>query len=339
MNGEDHRVGEPAALPRGWVRGQGWGPWGDDDQIGAQNGLDEALVKHAVLGMVKKGKVYDLDPGRFNGMAIHWFHPPYMLMRYHCPAGFRADRGLFGTTFTETDPRAQIGLNELVIGSQHTGAHVDALCHITVGKYPGEPDDPDNGYFYNGFSVLEHAGDLGIRKADIASMPPLVSRGVLVDVYGYFESRDEQALLDGDHEVTQAELEAILAWEGVDINPGDCVLIRTGIMRYWKNWPEVLEHCYHSVGPGCKGAAFLVQQKGAVFVASDTLVLEHHPEEPGQGADPVHVFLLVEQGVHIGECFWLEDLAKDHTYEFLFIVSPLKLEGGTGSMVRPIAIS
>jgi kynurenine formamidase len=82
-----------------------------------------------------------------------------------------------------------------------------------------------------------------------------------------------------------------------------------------------------------------VKQKGAVFVASDTLVLEHPPEEPGQGADPVHVFPLVEQGVHIGERFWLEDLAKDRTHEFLFIVTPLKLKGGTGSMVRPIAIS
>jgi len=325
--------------PRGWERGKGWGPWGETDEVGALNGISPEIVQYALHTTIQNGTVYDLDPGRRNGMAVHWFHPPYTIARYRYPPGIRVDFGFRNADVADTNPRGQSGMNELVISSQHSGAHVDALCHITVASYPGKRSDAEDDYYYNGLSVRENVGDFGVKKADIASTPPIVTRGVLLDLYGFFQAQGEESRFESDLEVTPDHLRATLEWQGAEIYPGDSVLLRTGCMRDWGDWAKVAEWCRHQVGPGREGAEWLVLEKGAVFLGADTMGLEHQPPAPHQGPDPVHAFLLVEQGVHIGEMFWLEDLARDRAYEFAFIVSPLKLHGATGSMVRPIAIT
>lgn len=325
--------------PKGWTHGKGWGPWGEADEVGALNGISPAIVLNTIQTTIRNGKVYDLDPGRWNGMAVHWFHPPYTLLRHHDPDGYRVDAGIQNEYDASSNPRGQLGMDEITITSHHSGAHIDGLCHITVARYPGKSNNSQDDYYYNGLSVRENVGDSGVKKADIASTPPIVTRGVLLDIYGYFQSQGKASNLDIEYEVTQSDLIETLKWEATDIYPGDSVLLRTGAMRFWGDWPKVANQSRQQVGPGLDGAKWLILEKGAVFVGADTMGFEHQPAAVGQGPDPLHVFLLIEQGVHIGEMFWLEDLANDKAYEFTFIVSPLKLHGATGSMVRPIAIT
>lgn len=76
-------------------------------------------------------------------------------------------------------------------------------------------------------------------------------------------------------------------------------------------------------------------EKGAAYVGSDTVALEKTPS----ANLPVHVILLARNGIHIIEVMYLEELAADRVYEFLFMVSPLKIRGGTASPVRPVAVA
>jgi len=83
-----------------------------------------------------------------------------------------------------------------------------------------------------------------------------------------------------------------------------------------------------------------VEQHGAIMIASDTSGLEVGPAAKGSDSFiPVHKYLLIEQGVHIGEFHYLEDLARDKTYEFCYIAATNKIAGTTaGFTLRPIAI-
>ena len=76
-----------------------------------------------------------------------------------------------------------------------------------------------------------------------------------------------------------------------------------------------------------------------MLLGADNFGIESFPSKDPENFVPVHTYLLAEQGVSMVEALWLEDLAKDQVYEFLFIAAPLKLRGATGSPLRPLAIS
>jgi kynurenine formamidase len=89
----------------------------------------------------------------------------------------------------------------------------------------------------------------------------------------------------------------------------------------------------HNPGPGEAAARWLSSRK--IFAAaSDTINFEMVPSR----TMPVHVHLLVERGIHIIECLNLEKLAADRVFEFVFVASPLKIRGATGSPIRPFAL-
>ena len=119
---------------------------------------------------------------------------------------------------------------------------------------------------------------------------------------------------------------------GVEVEPGDVVLIRTGWGRYWDDPAKFIAEV-HSPGPALAGAKWLSER--AVFTAgSDTAPFEFTPSPQMS----VHVHLLVESGIHIIECLNLEELAELGATEFLFVAAPLKIRGGTGSPIRPFAM-
>ena len=121
------------------------------------------------------------------------------------------------------------------------------------------------------------------------------------------------------------------------------VLIRTGTLRYWaetgSDHKKLDEH--DSAGIQLPAARWLVEQKGAIMIGSDTSGLEQYQSLP-EGATsptPVHKYLLVEQGVHIGEFHYLEDLAREKVYEFTYMATTNKIKGATaGFTMRPLAI-
>jgi kynurenine formamidase len=165
---------------------------------------DEVL---ASLALATHGQLYDLDAGRWAGMPILPVHPPFVLTTYRTPKGTAGERGT-QTGFT----------TELIIGSAHTGTHIDALCHVT-----------SDGRWYPDGNEADHLNDFGATHAEASAIPPFVRRGVLVDVAGL---RDVDALPAGS-QIGWEEISAALDRQGTALRPGDAVLIRTGYMSVW----------------------------------------------------------------------------------------------------------
>jgi kynurenine formamidase len=148
--------------------------------------------------------------------------------------------------------------------------------------------------------------------------------------------------LPANYAITPQDVDAALARQKTKLQPGDVVLIRTGTLRHWgadgDNHAKIGEH--DSAGINLDTAKYLVAQHGAMFIGSDTSGLEVGPAPAGSDSFiPVHKYLLIEQGVHIGEFHYLEDLARDQVYEFCYICAVNKIAGAvSGFGLRPIAI-
>jgi kynurenine formamidase len=216
-------------------------------------------------------------------------------------------------------------MSEVIFGSMHSGAHIDALAHMTVGE---------DSHWYGGGAEAKHLGDFGPMHGDGAKLPPIFTRGILLDVPGY---RGVTALPAGEP-VTATELQAVARTQDVSVAPWDVVLIRTGLMSVWPDREQMARHA--GAGPDSSAARWLVQQ-GVVATGSDTEVYEVQPA-PDRGTpsnpQPVHTHLLIENGIYIMESLDLETLARERIYEFLFVALPIKVVGATGSMIDPVAV-
>ena len=126
------------------------------------------------------------------------------------------------------------------------------------------------------------------------------------------------------------------------------VLLRTGAIQYWENLEDREKIVAHdTAGLTLEGAKWLVEEKGSMMIGSDTSGMERTPRpdeiaaivEEHNTFFPAHNYLLINQGVHIGELHYLEDLARDKVYEFAYICSTNKIKGTTaGFTLRPIAL-
>ncbi len=296
-------------------------PWGPDDEIGRLNLMTDAS-RMAVLGRIASGKVYDLGVEYFLGMPS-WQaigDPRFQLYMTHSPRGLTVD-----DPFGFGDPAVNKFVSytgDAMCLYTHTGTHADALNHFGF-----------HGEIWNGFKADEHLGDRGWHKAGMETVPPIVARGVLIDVAGV---RGE-AMLPDSFQIGPAELQAALAKQGTELQEGDVVLIRTGRMSIFESDPE---H-YKAAQPGITldAARWLVDEKGAMTLGSDNLTLEVLPPAPGaESYIPVHTYLFAQRGALILEVVDLEALAADGVYQFAFIGTPLKLRGATGAPMRPVAI-
>ena len=139
--------------------------------------------------------------------------------------------------------------------------------------------------------------------------------------------------LDSGYSIGASSLEAAAKQGGVELAQGDAVLIRTGWIQHFSDPQKYISHEKGAPGLVEDGARWLAA-KGVKFVGSDTVALE---KTPSSGL-PVHGILLVQNGIHIMEVLNLEELAAEKVASFLFIALPLKIRGGTGSPIRPIAV-
>jgi kynurenine formamidase len=328
--GKSVRGGEDGpAAPKGWTKGKGWTPLSKNDELGSLNAMTAATIK-AALGLVKQGKVYDLGVP-YDAESYKWpGHSPGAILTFRGPEGVQR-QGDFKPAADPTLNPQKIGWHSCAMFiSDNVGTQIDGLGHITRGK--------DN-HWYNGFKEADWGGNFGIRKCDANSIPPIITRGVLLDVAG---ARNLDAL-PSHYRITATELQEVAKAQGTEIRPGDTVMIRTGTCRYWgangSDHKKIGEH--DSAGIDLGAARWLVEQKGAILVGSDTSGLEYAPGpmDKAEGFIPVHVYLLIEQGVHIGEFHNLEGLAKDRAYEFCYVCMTNKIRGAAaGTALRPIAI-
>jgi kynurenine formamidase len=274
-----------------------------------------------LAGLVRTGRVFRLARDRFPRMPLFPGHPTFEVLGYRTPQGIRAA----GEEPWGPPNEAGLGyMSELVMGTTHTGAHIDAHAHMTVG-----PDDR-----WHGGSARTDLGDFGPLHGDATEIPPLWRRGVLYDVPGF---RGVGSLGAGEA-VSAGELEAMEREHGVGAAAGDVALVRTGYLAHWPDPDRLAAH--RGAGPDLS-AAQLLAGRGVIATGSDTETYEVQPApDRGEPANPqpVHTLLLIERGIWIMESLDLEALASAGVREFLFVALPLAIRGATGSMIDPVAV-
>ena len=258
-----------------------------------------------LCSLVRGSKVFDLGVELFPGMPHVPLHSPYgfTLQREH--GDHMAGAGACSAVDT-------------IFCTGHTGTHIDALSHYSKDlKLHGGID-----------AKSVQSKTEGMKAHGIETVAPFVQRGVVLDLATHLKKE----VLEGGFGIGSKELEAVASAQGTRIEEGDIVLVRTGQMKHWPG----REYYFQKSGqPGLnlEGAKWL-SERGIRMVGSDTFCVEVRPDP----ASPVHVHMLVEKGIHLLELANLEELSRTKTYEFLFVALPLKIRGGTGSPVRPVAI-
>jgi kynurenine formamidase len=269
------------------------------------------------MSAVREGTILSLGTTRFRGMPNLPGHPHFDIVGYRTPEGLQA-----GGEWPLGSAGCSGFLSELILGSAHTGTHMDALAHVTVG---------DDHHWHGGGSTTTQMGDFGPLSGDASQLPPVWTRGVLLDVAA---QRGVDALGAGEV-VSVSDLEACESAAGVAVAPGDAVLIRTGYMSRWPDEARLAE--IRGAGPGIDAARWLTD-RGVRVTGSDTESYEAVPGEDPDAPFAVHAHLIAEHGIPIIESLDLEALAQRRVYEFLFVALPLKIRGATGSMIDPIAV-
>ena len=248
-----------------------------------------------IADVLRGARAYDLEQPRYAGAPIFPAHEPGVLLSLHR----RHERGL----------EARTGASAMLVMAEHSGTHIDALCHQAYeGKLHGGLEVTARVQTPSGFTAL-----------GIDTVAPIVARGVLLDVAGA-------------HAVTAEDLER--AAEGIEIHPGDVVLVRLGSGALWAD-----RAAYEAAGGMTGDASRWLADRRPLAVGADNLAWDLPGEHDAElGSLPGHTILIVQEGIHIIESLYLEELAADGVREFGFICLPLKLRGGTGSPVRPLAL-
>jgi kynurenine formamidase len=284
----------------------------------AAGGLSPDRVRQA-LSLARQGRVYDLDCERFPGMPLFPGHPQFQVLSYRTPRGLANQADQDWLADNEVNFHWQ---SELLMGTVHTGTHIDALSHITCG---------DDDHWHGGGNAQRDLGDFGPLRDDATELPPIITRGVLVDLPAV---RGVDAL-DAHEAAGPDDVRAALDRAGVELHAGDVALVRTG---YLSGWPDPDFIAAHEQSGIDRDAALFLAEQGVVAVGGDTESLEVLPSTVPGNPHPVHIALLVERGIYILEMVNCEQLARDAVNEFCFVCLPLKIRGATGSMVRPVAI-
>lgn len=324
-------VAQPAAGPpatRGWERGKGWGwIWGPSDEVGSLNAMTDA-TRAAALKLALRGEAFDLGLTYSRRSYRYTGHNPGEIISFRSPEGLERMQDPDAPT-----PDANVDKvfwhSAALFVSDNIATQIDGLAHITAGA---------DHHWYNGFKESDWGGDFGPRKCDASTIPPIIARGVLIDVAA-FKKVDA---LPGHTVITADDLRATLAWEGLTLAPGDVVLVRTGMARFWGE--DGADHASISAhdgsGPDLDATRWLVEDQGAIMVGSDTSGFEASPPPGKSGTGiPVHRYLLVDQGVHLAEFHNLEGLSRAKAYTFCYTASTNKIKGSSaGFALRPVAL-
>ncbi len=283
-----------------------WYPsrYGADDEIGAANNLTEDKVRSATA-LVQKGKVYSLAVDlntQWPAIRGREFHLDVRMSMIH-PLG----------------PNQLTGHDDLLISHLALGTSVDGLGHVGI-----------NYRYYNGLEEEDVFSRSGLKKLGLHAVPPMVTRGVLLDMAGYAGVEYLKAGVQFNTE----EIQAVADRQGVKIGKGDVVLFHTGWMAMLETDPK--RYMAEEPGLGKAGAQFLADL-GVVMVGADSRTVEVQPYADGEVA-PVHQILLAKNGVYILEHVRTAELAADQTYEFLFVMAVPKIEGAVQGIVHPVAI-
>lgn len=292
-------------------------PFGEDDEIGMLNLLSPDRARQ-LMREADGGRVFDLSVDLFMDMPT-WTaggEPSFDIWMVHTPRG------------TVVDDPVGVGRdqNELVGWSAdaismftHCGTHLDTLNHYGYGTR-----------IWNDFDADERLGSLHWTVAGADKQPPIIARGVLIDV----ARAHGVDVLPDSYGIGVADLEEALGRQGVSLEIGDVVLVRTGRMSVWPDADRYLPR-----EPGLtRDAAEYLARSGAVAVGADNIALEQLPSADPENWMPVHTYLFAEAGIPILEVVDLEGPADEECYEFAFVGACLRIRGATAGPMRPLAM-
>jgi kynurenine formamidase len=279
--------------------------WGATDQRGAANHMKPETVLRAAR-LIRTGQVFEL--GR----------------RLEASMPLQATRTFeLHTKRTTMNPESnRRGSNEELVLAEigQVGTQFDGFAHQTIGDS-----------LYNCVKVDEVATRNGFTRMGIENIGALMTRGVLIDVAAL---KGVETLPD-TYEITVADLQQALARQQLMLQPGDAVIVHTGWGRLWGR--ENGRYMKTNPGLGAATAEWIARQD-PMLIGSDNAPINVTPSPDPQLSNPVHQIALVVNGVFLLENLRLDELAAQRAYEFALIVEPLKLVGGTGSTVAPIAV-
>ena len=281
--------------------------WGSDDQRGAANLLTPQKALEAAR-LIKKGQIYSLGRLYEEGMP---------------------GTGVGARSYTMIIPRSappqgknRIVGNEEFVATQigQVGTQLDGLGHVGI-----------DGVFYNGLKAEDFVTPKGLTRLGVENIGVFFTRGLLLDI----AALKDQARMEKGYEITAEDLKQALRKQGLEIRPGDIVLIHTGWGSLWNVDNSLL--LSGAPGIGISAAKFLVQNQIAL-VGSDNGGVDVSPHPCPDWMGPAHQILLPQNGIYILENIDTSALARDKVYEFAFVLAPLRMKGATGSPGNPVAI-
>jgi kynurenine formamidase len=287
-----------------------WNRWGPDDDRGTLNHLTPATVT-AASGLVREGRTVSLSHEIDNGPGPDNPKPALHYM---------TQRGDIDTH----EPR----INTDFVGLDFHGksvTHLDALCHCIYG-----------GSLYNGVDPASCITSAGSTFGSVAtSSAGIVGRGVLLDAA---RALDVDWLEPGTA-ISADDLRRTAEHEGIELRPGDIVMVRTGARRRREQLGPWDPHNF-SAGLHPGAVPFLHAHDVAVLGADGDSDARPSPVEGVQS--PIHALVLTAMGMPLIDNMNLEDLSRTcaelRRWEFLCTIAPLRIPGGTGSPLNPIAV-
>lgn len=302
-----------------------WGKWGPGDELGSLNYLTPDKIVDAAK-LIKKGKVFALQVP----LTQDWNEPlwpgrtPSIRYNDYDASGYLVGR--------KPRPGGVKSAADWMCLSTHGTTHTDGLGHTWHGDK-----------IWNGYDEKMTIGKMHKCGIHNAAERGMVGRGVLLDIARF---KGVEYLKPGEV-VTFDDFKKCAQKQGVKFQSGDIVLFRTGFVPAYQKYPE-LKKMPQFIEPGLQySLEFLQWMKDTeiVIIGADNIAVEETistaPEEKGSWI-ALHKYVMRNLGIYLQEIYWLEDLAgdcaKDGVYEFFYVASPLKIVGGTGSPINPIAI-
>lgn len=270
---------------------------------------DHMAATRALIEATRGTRTVELGHPHFTGMPCSPNHPGFRmtLIRRHGDM-VRPDGGSAS--------------NEIIVTGGHVGTHVDALSHVS-----------HDGKLHGGLDAAETQRGGVFSALGAEHTPFLLTRGVLLDV----AATKGVDTLPAGYGVTAEDLREAAERADVELQEGDVALIRTGWARHFDNPATYLGQTDGVPGPTVDAAEWLAAA-GVATTGADTTAYEQIRAGAGHSILPVHRVLLVEAGIHIIEHLNLEEASRQALTEFVFVMAPLRIVGGTGSPIRPVAV-
>lgn len=297
--------------------------WGKDDTIGAANLVTAERIL-AATKLVKTGKRYAL--GQVTGRDT----PAFGTRTFELFAVSHG--GVFDGTGEPYGKNHMTTNDDWALVWMGVGSQIDGLGHVGIDHV-----------YYNGNHVKDFFSSGGLKKLGTHDIPPIVSRGIVLDMVGYLKEQDPTnviavegvEMLTGGTTINQVEIEGALARQGLALQTGDVVLLHTGYMemadidkpRYMKSIP----------GLGVDGAKFLAEHD-PIAIGADTYALEVIPFENEGNAFEVHLELIPKRGIYILENMVTRELVDDEAWEFMFVLGQARMQGAVQMIINPVAI-